>query len=110
MPFERIVHDVRECGARFEAWFLAREDWTPDQARLLRMVGEVIRANAAELESFEPYHFANDPFRGIGGKRLAETLFGGADALAALLVTLNEAVFPPMPPPAAAPAQPAPSH
>lgn len=99
-----------ECGARFEAWFLDRDDWTPDQARLLRMVGEVIRANAAELESFEPYHFANDPFRAIGGKRMAESLFGGADALAALLATLNAAVFPPMPPPGADPAQPSPSH
>jgi type I restriction enzyme R subunit len=101
-----------ELGARFEAWFLAREDWTPDQVRLLRMVGEVIRANAADLESFEPYHFANDPFRALGGKRLAESLFGGADGLAAVLATLNAAVFPPMPPPGAGPAadQPSPSN
>ena len=90
-----------ELGARFEAWLLARPDITPDRERLLRMVGEQIRANAADLESFETYHFANDPFRALGGRRFAETLFGGADALAALLADLNTAVFPSAPPPPA---------
>ena len=82
-----------ELGARFEAWFLAHDEFTPDQRRLLRMVGEVIKANASDLESFEPYHFANDPFRAQGGKRAAEKLFGGAEALAALLAGLNASVF-----------------
>ena len=68
-----------ELGTAFEAWLLARDDWTPDQTRILRMVGEVIRANATDLESFETYHFSNDPFRGMGGRRMAEALFGGAD-------------------------------
>ncbi len=101
-----------ELGAAFEAWLLAREDWTPDQTRILRMVGEVIRANATDLESFETYHFSNDPFRGIGGRRMAESLFGGPDGLATLLAGLNAAVFPPMPPldPAPEPEQPSPSH
>ena len=85
-------------GASFEAWLLSREDWTPDQIRLLRMVGEFIRANATDLESFETYHFANDPFRGIGGRRMAEGLFGGAEKLADLLAGLNAAVFPRQPP------------
>ncbi len=83
-----------ELGARFEAWFLAHDEFTPDQRRLLRMVGEVVKANASDLESFEPYHFANDPFRGVGGKRAAERLFGGAKELAALLAGLNATVFP----------------
>ena len=80
-------------GARFEAWLLAHEEFTPDQVRLLRMVGEVIKANASDLESFEPYHFANDPFRAGGGRRAAERLFRGADGLARVLSGLNAAVF-----------------
>ena len=83
-----------ELGARFEAWLLAHDTFTPDQARLLRMVGEAIKANATGTESFEAYHFANDPFRGVGGRRLAERLFGGADGLEAVLADLNAAVFP----------------
>ena len=83
-----------ELGARFEAWLLAHGNTTPDQERLLRMVGEVIRANANDLESFEAYHFANDPFRGTGGRRLAERLFGGPIGLEDALASLNAAVFP----------------
>ena len=82
-----------ELGARFEEWLLAQSAMTPDRERLLRMVGEVIRANASDLESFEAYHFANDPFRSIGGRRVAERLFGGPAELEALLVSLNAAVF-----------------
>ena len=81
-------------GVRFEAWLLAHESLTPDQTRLLRLVGEMIKANATGLESFEAYHFANDPFRGVGGRRLAERLFGGTDGLDAVLADLNAAVFP----------------
>lgn len=82
-----------ELGARFEGWLLANEEFNPDQLRLLRMVGEVIKANASDLESFEPYHFANDPFRANGGRRAAERLFGGADELSTVLAGLNAAVF-----------------
>ncbi|MBV9508855.1 MAG: DEAD/DEAH box helicase family protein [Caulobacteraceae bacterium] len=82
-----------ELGARFEAWILAREAFSPDQIRLLRMAGETIRANASDLESFEPYHFANDPFRGMGGRRYAERLFGGPEGLGRVLADLNAAVF-----------------
>lgn len=98
-----------ELGARFEAWLLAQTALTPDRERMLRMVGEVIRANASDLESFEAYHFANDPFRGAGGRRTAERLFGGAAELQAILANLNEAVFAPGQPaaPATSPAHPA---
>ena len=82
-----------ELGARFEEWLLARTPLTPDCERLLRMVGEVIRANASDLESFETYHFANDPFRSAGGRRSAERLFGGAAELEKILTSLNAAVF-----------------
>lgn len=87
------VPRAAELGARFEEWLLAQSAMTPDRERLLRMVGEVIRANASDLESFEAYHFANDPFRSIGGRRLAERLFGGPAELEALLASLNAAVF-----------------
>ena len=46
------------------------------------------------MESFEAYHFANDPFRGAGWRRLAERLFGGADGLDTVLAGLNATVFP----------------
>ncbi len=84
-----------ELGARFEGWLLAQNALTPDRERILRMVGEVIRANASDLESFEAYHFANDPFRGAGGRRSAERLFGGSAELEAMLAGLNAAVFAP---------------
>jgi type I restriction enzyme R subunit len=83
-----------ELGARFEAWLLGHDTFTPDQTRLLRLVGEVIKANAGGMDRFEAYHFANDPFRGVGGRRLAERLFGGADGLLAVLADLNAAMFP----------------
>lgn len=81
-------------GARFEAWLLAQDGLTPDRTRLLRMIGEVIKANANSLESVEPYHFAMPPFSGMGGRRMAEAAFGGAAALDAVLASLNAAVFP----------------
>lgn len=84
-----------ELGARFEAWLLAHGSLNPDQVRLLRMLGEVIKANAADLESVETYHFTMPPFSGMGGRRMVETTFGGAAQLGAVLAGLNAAVFPP---------------
>jgi type I restriction enzyme, R subunit len=92
-----------ELGARFEAWLLARDDLNPDQVRLLRMVGEVIKANAADLESVETYHFTLPPFSGMGGRRMVETVFGGAAQLGAVLAGLNAAVFLPDAPRSGAP-------
>lgn len=82
-----------ELGARFEAWLLAHDDMNPDQVRLLRMLGEVIKANAADLESVETYHFTMPPFSGMGGRRMVETAFGGPARLDAVLGRLNAAVF-----------------
>jgi type I restriction enzyme R subunit len=84
-----------ELGARFEAWLLDQEALNPDQVRLLRMMGEVIKANAADLESVETYHFTMPPFSGMGGRRMVETAFGGAAQLGGVLAGLNAAVFPP---------------
>lgn len=82
-----------ELGARFEAWLLALNALNPDQTRLLRMIGEVIKANAADLESVETYDFTMPPFSGMGGRRMVETVFGGATQLGAVLAGLNAAVF-----------------
>jgi type I restriction enzyme R subunit len=87
-----------ELGARFEAWLMARETLNPEQVRLIRMLGEVIKANAADLESVETYHFTLPPFSGIGGRRMVEAAFGGASKLTDVLASLNAAVFPPLTP------------
>jgi type I restriction enzyme R subunit len=82
-----------ELGARFESWLLDQDGLNPDQVRLLRMLGEVIKANASELESVEPYHFAMPPFTGLGGRRTVEAAFGGATRVQAYLNDLNRVVF-----------------
>ena len=82
-----------ELGARFEAWLLARDDLNADQVRLLRMLSEVIKANAADLESVESWRFMMPPFSGMGGRRMVETVFGGAAQLGAVLSGMNTAVF-----------------
>ncbi len=92
-----------ELGARFEAWFLAQDRLTQDQLRLLRMVGEVIRADATTLDGFEPANFAMPPFSGMGGRRMVEQSFGGAAPLDALLAGMNAAVFRSDGPPGARP-------
>ena len=81
-----------ERGARFEAWLLSR-NFNNEQERFLKVVGEQIKANAATLECFEVYRFVNPPFSFNGGIDRAVQLFGGMDALEALLHDLNTAVF-----------------
>lgn len=82
-----------ELGARFEAWLLA-QDLTPDQERLLAMVGSQIRANADTLDEFTADHFEFPPFSGIGGTRRAVQLFGGSGGMQSMIRSLNTAVFP----------------
>ncbi len=85
-----------EVGARFEAWFLEREDaLNPDQERWLRTVGSQLRANADVWDEFTAGHLAFPPFTLMGGIPEALRVFGGEDKLDSLLDTLNEAVFPP---------------
>lgn len=85
-----------EVGARFEAWFLEREDvLTPDQERWLCTVGSQLRANADAWDDFTAGHFAFPPFTLMGGLPEALRIFGGEEPLDALLDSLNASVFPP---------------
>jgi type I restriction enzyme, R subunit len=79
-------------GVRFEAW-LARHAFNADQTRWLRMMESQIKANALDLESFEPYHFTLPPFSLNGGIQRARQLFGDDVALDVMLASLNAAVF-----------------
>lgn len=81
-------------GARFEAWLLGREEGlSPDQQRWLRTVGSQLRANAGAWDGFTAGHFAFPPFTLMGGLPEALRMFGGAEALDALLDSLTLAVF-----------------
>lgn len=83
-----------EIGARFEAWFLAREEsLSPEAERWLRMVGSQLKANADAWDEFTPGHFAFPPFTLMGGMAEALRVFGGTGPLDDLLDSLNEAVF-----------------
>jgi type I restriction enzyme R subunit len=85
-----------EVGARFEAWFLEREEvLTLDQERWLRTVGSQLRANADAWDDFTAGHLAFPPFTLMGGLPEALRIFGGEGPLDALLDSLNETVFPP---------------
>ncbi|MDZ7753945.1 MAG: helicase-related protein [Gammaproteobacteria bacterium] len=81
-------------GARFEAWIGARPDLDSEQRRLLRTVGEYLKANAGELEEFTVDHFVVPPFANIGGLQRALQTFGSEDALARVIADMNAAVFP----------------
>lgn len=87
-----------EYGARFEAWRLAQAGLTSEQERWLSYVGQQIRANANHWTEFTEAHFAFAPFSLSGGVAQARRLFGGEGALAALLASLNAAVFGPASP------------
>ena len=82
-----------ELGMRFEDWLLHQESLTSDQERLLRMVGEQIKANATTLESFETVQFVNPPFSLSGGMDRAIGVFGGSEMVEHKLQDLNRAVF-----------------
>lgn len=84
---------ANDLGLRFESWLLSREDLTSDQLRLLRMVGEQIKANATSLERFEAHQFVNPPFIFKGGLDHAMRVFGGESFLQKTLQELNSAVF-----------------
>jgi type I restriction enzyme, R subunit len=82
-----------ELGLRFEGWLLEQGDLEPDQERLLKMVGEQIKANAATLDGFGVERFVNPPFSFRGGLNRAVTVFGGQQQLETVLSNLNQTVF-----------------
>jgi type I restriction enzyme R subunit len=79
-------------GAAFEAW-LATQAFHSDQVRLLHLVKEQIKANAADLVSFDSWRFDAPPLSMNGGFARARAMFGGADVLERTLAAMNEAVF-----------------
>lgn len=79
-------------GAAFEGW-LSRMAFNSDQLRLLHLVKEQIKANAAELVSFDSWRFDAPPLSMNGGYARAQAAFRGADALDRVLAAMNEAVF-----------------
>ena len=83
-----------ELGARFEAWLLTHDELAPNEERWLRTIGNQLRANADACDEFSAGHFAFHPFTLMGGYPEAVRVFGGEERLYALLVGLNEAVFP----------------
>ena len=79
-------------GAAFETW-LAGHSFNSDQLRQLYLVKEQIKANAADLSTFESWRFDRAPLSMNGGYPRALAVFGGAAALEAVLADMNEAVF-----------------
>ncbi|WP_035383383.1 DEAD/DEAH box helicase family protein [Ferriphaselus sp. R-1] len=90
---EASEEKASQLGARFEAWLTARDDLTPSQENLLRIVGSQIRANAEHWDEFTSGHFAFHPFSAQGGYANAVRIFGGEDALESILVSLNASVY-----------------
>ena len=79
-------------GARFEAW-LERQTFNSDQLRVLQLVKEQIKANAADLTSFESWRFDVPPLSMNGGYERAREVFGGEGNLEYVLRETNDAVF-----------------
>ena len=79
-------------GAAFETW-LAGQSFNSDQLRLLYLVKEQIKANAADLTAFESWRFDRPPLSMNGGYPRALAVFGGETALEQVLASMNEAIF-----------------
>ena len=81
-------------GTQFEAWRLAQPSLNAEQDRWLRILGSQIRANADSLDEVMPEHFAFfHTFSQMGGLNEAQRVFGTAEALQALIDSLNAALF-----------------
>jgi len=83
---------AQALGAAFETW-LNSQKFNSDQLRLLHLVKEQIKANAADLTLFESWRFDTPPLSMNGGFERARAVFGGEAELEAVLASLNSAVF-----------------
>jgi type I restriction enzyme, R subunit len=93
----RAFLDVNEAaaeaaGAAFETW-LDGQTFNADQLRLLHLVKEQIKANAADLTLFESWRFDAPPLSMNGGYQRARAVFGGETEFERILSSLNSAVF-----------------
>ena len=88
--------EAKALGGAFEAWLSAGLDgsaFNTDQLRLLHLVKEQIKANAADLVRFESWRFDAPPLSMNGGFERACAVFGDDDRLERVLASLNAAVF-----------------
>jgi type I restriction enzyme, R subunit len=83
---------AEEYGAAFETW-LSSHIFNSDQLRLLHLIKEQIKVNAADLTLFESWRFDSAPLSMNGGFERARAVFGGEAELERILTTMNEAVF-----------------
>ena len=68
--------------------------FSPEQVRWLRLIGNTLRANADTLDEFTADHLDFfQSFTALGGQAAAVRLFGGALALENMLSSLSLAVF-----------------
>jgi type I restriction enzyme R subunit len=79
-------------GAAFETW-LGAQGFNSDQLRLLHLVKEQIKANAANLGGFDSWRFDLTPLSMNGGFERARAVFGGEPELERVLADMNRAVF-----------------
>ncbi len=79
-------------GGAFETW-LNGQNFISDQLRVLHLVKEQIKANAAELTVFDSWRFDAPPLSMNGGFERARAVFGGEAELESILSSMNEAVF-----------------
>jgi len=79
-------------GGAFETW-LNGQIFNSDQLRVLHLVKEQIKANAAELTVFDSWRFDAPPLSMNGGFERARAVFGGEVELERILSSMNEAVF-----------------
>ena len=79
-------------GGAFETW-LNGQTFNSDQLRVLHLVKEQIKANAAELTVFDSWRFDAPPLSMNGGFERARAVFGGEVELERILSSMNEAVF-----------------
>ncbi len=81
-------------GAAFETW-LAGQSLNVDQLRLLHLIKEQIKVNAAEMTIFESWRLDIPPLSLNGGRERALAVFSNEDKLERTLASMNDAVFGP---------------
>ena len=86
------VARAEALGAAFETW-LSDQTFNSDQLRLLHLIKEQIKANAADLSLFESWRFDAPPLSMNGGFERARAVFGGEAELERILSAMNDAVF-----------------
>ena len=85
-----------EMGLRVEAW-RSTSNFNAEQSRWAGLIGRRIMADATRPEPFGDYDLDEHPFDALGGYDQARRVFGGTDALAKLIASLNAQVLRPSP-------------